>query len=70
MNIYIHCKTDAGIIQADSAVQLQQVRILDRQGNPVPCPMFREQKLNDGTFRYRFDASELPMWKRASNRKC
>lgn len=62
MGIYIHSNTGAGILLADSEVKLNQIRILDRAGHEVPCAMFREQHLENGSFRYWFDASHLSRW--------
>ncbi|MBQ9336690.1 MAG: hypothetical protein IJS14_05265 [Lentisphaeria bacterium] len=61
-DIYIHCKTDAGLVLADSAGKLDSPRILDRAGRPVKAELIREQQLEDGSFRYWFDASALDRW--------
>ena len=62
MSIYIHSKVDAGVLLADSAGKLNKTRILDTAGKPVECPMFREQQLENGSYRYWFDASALTRW--------
>ena len=62
MSIYIQSRLDAGILLADSSAELRSPRILDRQGKPVTAPMFRKQELENGGFRYWFDASALVRW--------
>ena len=62
MNIYIHSKTDAGILLAESSEKLNRPRILDRQGKEISCPVIREQPMENGSFRYWFDAANLSLW--------
>ena len=62
MSIYIRSKVDAGVLLADSPGKLKNPRILDTAGKPAECPMFREQLLENGSYRYWFDASALTRW--------
>ena len=55
MSIYIQSRIEAGLVLADSDLPLKQPRILNVSGAEVQAPMFREQKLENGSFRYWFD---------------
>lgn len=60
--IYIHCKTDAGILYADSPDALKNPEIRTLTGQAAECPLIREQKLENGSLRYWFDAARLERW--------
>ncbi|MBR4663825.1 MAG: hypothetical protein IKO93_08125, partial [Lentisphaeria bacterium] len=62
MSIYIQSRIESDLVLADSDHPLKQPRILNVSGAEVQAPMFREQKLENGSFRYWFDASALELW--------
>ena len=62
MSIYIQSRIESGLVLADSDLPLKHPRILNVSGAEVQAPMFREQKLENGSFRYWFDASALERW--------
>ena len=62
MSIYIQSRIDSGVLLADSDLPLKQPRILNCSGTEVQAPMFRKQQLENGSFRYWFDAARLERW--------
>ena len=60
--LYLYSKVDASLLYAESVGKLENPRILGTDMKAADCPLIRTQMLENGTFRYLFDASKLEKW--------
>ncbi len=64
--LYLYSSVEASLLYAEAVGKLENPRVLNADGTPAGCPLIRTQMLENGSFRYLFDASKLTPWSPAA----
>jgi len=64
--LYLYSKVESSLLCVDAEEKLENPSVLNPDGTPADCPLNCIQPLEDGGFRYLFDASKLVPWSPSS----